>query len=81
MLAKDGVKHNCIYVYMFVPVIVFLSKKKKKKNNPSFGFGKNLKVMPQVSCYLSFLLGKGGKSLYLKLYFKNFKKYPSAPSD
>ena len=55
---------------MFVPVIVFLTK----KNDPSFGLGKNSKVMPQLSCYLSFLLGKGGKSLYLKPYFKkNFK--------
>ena len=65
-LAKDGVKHNCIYVYMFVPVIVFLTK----KNDLSFGFAKNSKVMPQLSCYLSFLLGKGGKTLYLKPYFK-----------
>ena len=54
---------------MFVLVIVFLKKKKKKKN-PSLGLGKNSKVIPQWSCYLSFLLGKGGKSLYLKPYFK-----------
>ena len=33
---------------------------KKKKNDPYFGMGKNAKVMPQMLCYLSFLLGKGG---------------------
>ena len=27
-LAEDGVKHNCIYAHMFVPVIVFCKKKK-----------------------------------------------------
>ena len=52
---------------------VFKKKKKKKKKDLSFGLGKKLKVMPQLSCYLSFLLGKGGKPLYLKSYFKNFK--------
>ena len=34
---------------------------------------KNSKVMPQLSRYLSFLLGKGGKPLYLKNPIKNFK--------
>ena len=29
--------------------------------------------MPQLSRYLSFLLGKGGKPLYLKSYFKTLK--------
>ena len=32
-LAKDGVKHNCIYVYMFIiciSVFFFLKKKKQK---------------------------------------------------
>ena len=29
--------------------------------------------MPQLSRYLSFLFGKGGKTLYLKPYCKNFK--------
>ena len=75
MLAKDGVKHKCIYVYIFVPVIVLNTK----KNDPSLGLGKNSKVMPQLSCYLSFLLGKGGRSLYLKPYLK--KKYSSASSN
>ena len=50
--------------------IVQLFKKKKKKNDPYYGMGKNAKVMPQMSCYLSFLLGKGRESLHLKPYEK-----------
>ena len=41
---------------------------------------KNSKVMPQLSCYLSFLLGKGGKPLCLKPYLKTLK-FASAFSD
>ena len=73
MIAKDGVKCNCIYVYMFIICIHVFFLFKKKKNHPSFGLGKNSKVMPQLSRYLSFLLGKGGKTLYLKPYCKNLK--------
>ena len=47
---------------ILVTVIVFSLKKKKKKKK------KNSKVMPQLPNYLSFLLGKGGKPLYLKPY-------------
>ena len=60
-LAKDGVKHHCIYVYRF-----------KKKNHPSFGLGKNSKVMPQLSRYLSFLLGKG-RNPYFSNPIKSYK--------
>ena len=70
---KDSVKHTCIYIYIYIYMFVICIYLKKKKNKPSFGLGKNLKVMPQLSCYLSFLLGKGGKTLYLKPYCKNFK--------
>ena len=48
-------------MFILVTVIVFSLKKKKKKK-------KNSKVMPQLPNYLSFLLGKGGKPLYLKPY-------------
>ena len=40
----------------------------------------NSKVMPQLSCYLSFLLEKGGKPLCLKPYLKSLK-FASASSD
>ena len=43
-------------------------QKRKKEKNLSLGLGKKLKVMPQLPHYLSFLLGKGGKPLYLKPY-------------
>ena len=41
---------------------------------------KNSKVMPQLPHYLSFLLGKGGKPLYLNPYFKTLNT-ASASSD
>ena len=66
MLAKDGVKYNCIYCIYVCTCYCF----PLKKNDLSFILGENSKVMPQLSHYLSFLLGKGGKSLYLKPYLK-----------
>ena len=35
-------------------------KKKKKQTNHTSVWVKHTKVMPQMPCYLSFLLGKGG---------------------
>ena len=54
-----------LYICLYLLLFSF-----QKKNDLSFRLGKNSKVMPQLSHYLSFLLGKGGKSLYLKPYFK-----------
>ena len=59
---------SVICTYVLTIVILFLFQKKKKKKHLSFSLGKNSKVMPQLPCYLSFLLGKGGKPLYLKPY-------------
>ena len=63
---RKNIKHNCINV--IVIVIVFFSK----KNDPSFGLGKKLKSYATIAP-LSFLLGKGGKPLYLKPYLKTLK--------
>ena len=50
---------------MFVPVIVLnKKKKKKKKKDPYASMGKKSKIMPQLPCYLSFLLGREG-NLYI----------------
>ena len=50
-----------VIVYMTCLYLLLLKKKKK--------------IMPQLPCYLSFLLGRGGKSLRLKpcQYFKKLK--------
>ena len=45
-------------------------KKKKKKNDPYFDMGKNTKVMPQKTPYLSSFLGKGKESLHLQTLLK-----------
>ena len=50
---------NVLIVNILCNLYIY-SKKKTKKNDPYFGMGKNTKVMPQMPCYLSFLLGKGG---------------------
>ena len=71
MLAKDGEHKSVICTYVLTIVIfVFLFSKKK---DLSLAWVKNSKVMPQLPCYLSFLLGKGGKPLYLKPYLKTLK--------
>ena len=61
-LTKDGVNvivyMTCLYLLLFL--------KKKKKNDPYASMGKKVKIMPQLPNYLSFLLGRGGKSLCLK---------------
>ena len=71
-LAKDGECKSVICAYVLtIVILVFLFSKKKKEKDLSFGLGKkNSKVMPQLPHYLSFLLGKGGKPLYLKPYKK-----------
>ena len=72
MLAKDD--SLSVIVYMFVIVIVFFfqkkkrKKKKKQKKTRASAWVKNSKARPQLPHYLSFLLGKGGKPLYLKPY-------------
>ena len=68
-LAKDGECKSIIYTYVLTIVnLVFLFSKKKKKKTEALAWVKNSKVMPQLPHYLSFLLGKGGKPLYLKPY-------------
>ena len=69
-LAKEEHK-SIICKYILVILIVFLfskKKKKRKKNTQALAWVKNSNIMPQSSHYLSFLLGKGGKPLYLKTY-------------
>ena len=66
---------NVLIVLLHVTCIFI--QKKKKKNDPYFGMGKNTKVMPQMPCYLSFLLGKGGNP-----YTSNpMKSYPKTESN
>ncbi|MDA7989216.1 MAG: hypothetical protein MPK03_06200 [Alphaproteobacteria bacterium] len=67
-----------IVLFFFIHFIKKTKKKatttklKKKttttKMTQASAWVKNSKVMPQLSRYLSFLLGKGGKPLYLKPY-------------
>ena len=61
-LTKNGVN---VIVYMTCSYLL-LFKKKKKKKDPYASMGKKSKIMPQLPRYLSFLLGRGGKSLRLK---------------
>ena len=60
-LTKDGVNvivyMTCLYLLLFI---------KKYKKDPYTSMGKKSKIMPQLPHYLSFLLGRGGKSLCLK---------------
>ena len=62
---------ECAYCNISCNIVQLFKKKKKKKNNPYYGMGKNAKVMPQMSHYLSFLLGKERESLRLKPYEKS----------
>ena len=72
--------HICT-TYLFCYSIKKRKKKQNKtKQNPYFGMGKKLKVMPQLPCYPSFLLRKGGKLLCLNPS-KNFKTSQNALSD
>ena len=51
-----------------------------KKKNQALAWVKSSKVMPQLTHYLSFLLGKGGKLLHLNPS-KNFKTSQSVHFD
>ena len=63
---------SVICTYVFTIVILFLLKKKKKKKDPdpSFGLGKNLKVMPLLSI---FSLGNGRETLIPQTLSKTLK--------
>ena len=64
-------KHKYAYMYN---LLFFYIVKKKRKQTQALAWVKSSKVMPQLPCYLSFLLGKGGKLLkkllkYCKVHF------------
>ena len=82
-LAKDGVKHKCIYAHMFVPVVVF---HKKIKKDLYTSMGKNQKLCHNCpTIYLLSWEGEGNPYVSNPVNTlkkrKKKKKLKSAPVD
>ena len=68
MLAKDGVKHNSIYVYMFIPVIA-----KKKKTTQASAWVKTQKLCHNCPIIYLFFWEREGKPYTSNPIVKTFK--------